>query len=186
MVSQFKSTHTVNLLGTLSFSFPEGTHAIGRLDNDSEGLLLLTTDQRITRLLFNGPGSHQRKYMVQVKGEVTEQTIAILSTGIDILVEGPTYYKTLPCEVSRVEHPESLYAQFEPVKHYGPYTWLLISNAEGKFRQIRKMVRAAGHPCRRLIRVAIEDLTLGNLRPGEVAELTEADFYTKLKLELPS
>ena len=66
MVSQFVSTHEVNLLGDLPFEFPEGTHAIGRLDNHSEGLLILTTNKKITRLLFDPKKSHKRTYLVMV------------------------------------------------------------------------------------------------------------------------
>ena len=70
MVSQFVSTHQVNLLHQLDFAFPEGTHAIGRLDQNSEGLLLLTTNKKITKLLFQGVVPHQRTYLVQVKNKV--------------------------------------------------------------------------------------------------------------------
>ncbi|PWJ59534.1 23S rRNA pseudouridine2457 synthase [Dyadobacter jejuensis] len=185
MVSQFKSPDAVGLLGDLDFAFPEGTHAIGRLDADSEGLLLLTTDQRITRLLFQGPISHQRKYMVLVKGEVSEETLNLLRNGIEILVEGPSIYRTVPCLVERVADPTAYYAGFVHEKVYGKATWLLIGNTEGKFRQIRKMVRAAGHPCIRLIRVGIEDLTLSELLPGELRELSGKEFYEGLKIEHP-
>ena len=72
MVSQFVSSHEVNLLGNLDFIFPEGTHAIGRLDNHSEGLLILTTNKKVTRLLFQGETAHKRTYLVQVKNVVSE------------------------------------------------------------------------------------------------------------------
>ncbi len=183
MVSQFKSTDSVNLLGGISFDFPEGTHAIGRLDNDSEGLLLLTTDKRVTRLLFKGPVAHIRNYMVQTKGIVSEETIALLKDGIDIIVAGPNVYKTAPCEVVRVQDPAEVYPQIELLKEYRPTSWLLISNSEGKFRQIRKMVKAANHPCKRLIRVSIENITLEKLLPGEVQELSADAFFKKLNIK---
>jgi 23S rRNA pseudouridine2457 synthase len=75
MVSQFVSSHAVQLLGSLDFTFPEGIHAIGRLDQNSEGLLLLTTNKKITRLLFQGAVPHERTYLVQVKGIVKPETI---------------------------------------------------------------------------------------------------------------
>ena len=72
MVSQFISSHKVRLLGDLNFTFPEGTHAVGRLDINSEGLLLLTTNKKITKLLFESTVPHKRAYLVQVKHVVTE------------------------------------------------------------------------------------------------------------------
>tara|TARA_R110002124_G_scaffold169873_1_gene337471 strand:- start:1125 stop:1685 length:561 start_codon:yes stop_codon:yes gene_type:complete len=184
MVSQFKSNDAVNLLGGISFLFPEGIHAIGRLDNDSEGLLLLTTDKRVTRLLFSGPEAHVRSYLVQVKGIVTDETIELLRNGIDILIAGPQIFKTTPCEVVRVIDPATIYPQIVLSKEYKPTSWLLISNTEGKFRQVRKMVKAANHPCKRLIRVAIENVNLGELLPGEVQELSAEAFFEKLKINI--
>src|SRR4029079_17980396 len=84
MVSQFVSSHEVGLLGDLDFIFPEGTHAIGRLDNHSEGLLILTTNKKVTRLLFQGETAHKRTYLVQVKNVVSEETLEKLRTGIRI------------------------------------------------------------------------------------------------------
>ena len=74
MVSQFVSSHDVRLLGDLNFDFPDGTHAIGRLDQHSEGLLLLTTNKKITKLLFQGIKPHTRTYLVQVKNKVSKET----------------------------------------------------------------------------------------------------------------
>src|SRR6476659_1354965 len=82
MVSQFVSTHDVKLLSSINFEFPEGTHAIGRLDKNSEGLLLLTTDKKVTRLLFQGKQPHKRTYLVQVKNKVSPETVVKLASGI--------------------------------------------------------------------------------------------------------
>ena len=84
MVSQFISSHKVNLLGNLNYDFPEGTHAIGRLDQHSEGLLLLTTNKKITKLLFQGEKPHVRTYLVQVKNKMTLETAKRLEQGIEI------------------------------------------------------------------------------------------------------
>ena len=84
MVSQFVSSDKVRLLGAIDFNFPEGTHAIGRLDKDSEGLLLLTTDKKVTKLLFQGKMPHKRTYLVQVKNVMSEATANLLSSGIAI------------------------------------------------------------------------------------------------------
>ncbi|MEI7960034.1 MAG: pseudouridine synthase [Chitinophagaceae bacterium] len=182
MVSQFVSSHPVRLLGDLSFPFPEGTHAIGRLDQASEGLLLLTTNKKITRLLFQNVIPHQRTYLVQVKNKVTDETIQQLANGILISAPNGLQYKTLPCQVSLVNPPSNLWKTDNPPHKNAPSDWLTITLTEGKYHQVRKMVAAVHHKCIRLIRTSIEQLTLGNLAPGEVLELSEADFFSKLNL----
>ena len=190
MVSQFISSHDVNLLGSLDFDFPEGTHAIGRLDNHSEGLLLLTTNKKITKLLFQGPKPHTRTYLVQVKNKITPATAAALAGGIPISASNGSQYLTSPCSVSIVEDPAPYHHLFDPTLltpvvpiHQNVVTsWVLISLTEGKFHQVRKMVAAVHHRCIRLIRVAIEAIYLGNLPAGQVRELEEADFFKLLDL----
>ncbi|MEO6406268.1 MAG: pseudouridine synthase, partial [Ferruginibacter sp.] len=84
MVSQFISPDDVGLLGDLDFNFPPGTHAIGRLDNESEGLLILTTNKKITRLMYSGKKQHRRSYLVMVQNQVSEETLLLLQNGITI------------------------------------------------------------------------------------------------------
>jgi 23S rRNA pseudouridine2457 synthase len=182
MVSQFVSSHDVQLLGNLHFDFPEGTHAIGRLDQNSEGLLLLTTNKKITRLLFQGPVPHKRTYLVQVKDEMTPETAHQLAAGIEISAKTGVQFKTTPCEVQIVEKPAGLFEAGKPLHKNVVTSWVMITLTEGKFHQVRKMVAAVNHKCIRLIRVAIEDIELGNMQPGEVIEMKEADFFKKLKL----
>lgn len=182
MVSQFVSTHKVTLLGDLGFDFPEGTHAIGRLDNQSEGLLLLTTNKKITRLLFQGEVPHKRTYLVQVKNRINEESLAQLRSGIPIRVKGGGDYITTPCDVRIVEKPGSLFSSGYELREGVPNTWLHITLTEGKFHQVRKMVAAVHHRCKRLIRISIEDITLNGLAPGCIREVSETDFFRKLKL----
>jgi 23S rRNA pseudouridine2457 synthase len=183
MVSQFVSSHDVRLLGQLDFDFPEGTHAIGRLDNHSEGLLLLTTNPKITRLLFQGKKPHARTYLVQVKNKISQASIDQLCKGIEIKIKGGMSYTTSPCLVKQVERPSWLEAAAHEIPAKIPNSWLEITLTEGKFHQVRKMVAAVHHKCRRLIRISIEDLSLGTLSPGEVSELSETDFFQLLQLE---
>jgi 23S rRNA pseudouridine2457 synthase len=183
MVSQFVSTDKVRLLGDLDFDFPKSTHAIGRLDNHSEGLLILTTNKKVTRLLFQGDKLHTRTYIVQVKNNVSEERLRQLKTGIKIRVKGGSQWKTTPCEVEIIRRPNYNYEPVELEKSYPPYTWLRISLKEGKFHQVRKMVAAVHHKCRRLIRLSIEDLSLENLPPGGVKEINEKKFFELLKIE---
>jgi 23S rRNA pseudouridine2457 synthase len=181
MVSQFVSADDVVLLGDLEFEFPEGTHAIGRLDSHSEGLLILTTNKKVTKLLFQGEIPHKRTYLVHVGHIVGQETLNLLRTGIGILVKGGFDYVTSPCEVEITVRPDGLPIR-KGEERAVPNTWLRITLTEGKYHQIRKMVRTAGHRCKRLIRISIEDLMLGDLAAGGVREIEENDFFEKLKI----
>ena len=182
MVSQFVSPDNVGLLGDLDFEFPEGTHAIGRLDGHSEGLLILTTNKRVTNLLFQGEVPHKRTYVVNVAHHVSEETLQKLRTGIAIRIKGDVDYVTSPCEVDIVPRPEGLSKHANESWANVPNTWLKITLTEGKYHQIRKMVRTAGHRCKRLIRISIEDLELGDLVAGGVKEIEETEFFKLLKI----
>ena len=204
MVSQFVSSHEVRVLGALGFDFPPGTHPIGRLDQESEGLLILTTDKRVTRLLFQGEVPHRRTYLVKVKHVVSEESLALLRAGVTIRVRGGGYYVTAPCEAERVGEPEGLFerasaeaagagdasaggggsAATSVARDYTPVSWLRITLTEGKFHQVRKMVAAIGHRCIRLVRVSIEELTLEGLKAGEVREVGAAEFFEQLKIKV--
>jgi 23S rRNA pseudouridine2457 synthase len=182
MVSQFKSTDNVRLLGDINFDFPEGTHAIGRLDKDSEGLLLLTTDKKVTRLLFQGKQPHRRTYVVQVKNVMTEETAAQLAAGITISAAQGQEYLTTPCSVELIDKPIYIQDALIPLHEKVKNSWVSITLTEGKFHQVRKMVAAVQHKCVRLIRISIEDLHIEGVNPGEVKEVSKNYFYEKLKL----
>jgi 23S rRNA pseudouridine2457 synthase len=183
MVSQFVSPDNVNLLGDINFEWPEGTHAIGRLDNNSEGLLILTTNKRVTKLLFESETPHKRTYLVQVEKVVNNERLNQLQTGITIRIKGGGYYTTSPCEVEIVEKPVNLPKRGHEFREDLPHSWLTSTLTEGKYHQIRKMVSSVHHHCKRLIRTSIEDLELGDLQPGCVQEIAEVDFFNKLKIE---
>jgi 23S rRNA pseudouridine2457 synthase len=183
MVSQFVSPDEVGLLSDLDYDFPEGTHAIGRLDSHSEGLLILTTNKRVTSLLFQGEVPHKRTYWVNVGYHVSQETLETLRTGIAIRVKGGGDYVTAPCEVDIIERPAILSKIKNEANENVPNTWLSITLTEGKFHQVRKMVRTAGHRCKRLVRASIEDLELGDLAPGGVKELEEVEFFRLLKID---
>ena len=182
MVSQFVSSHEVRLLGKLAFDFPEGTHAIGRLDNYSEGLLILTTNKKVTKLLFEDPIPHRRTYLVKVKYQVSPESLEKLRKGLSIRIRGGSQYTTLPCEAEIIPPPENLPLNGNERPEYYPHSWLKLTLTEGKFHQVRKMVDAIHHRCVRLIRQSIEDLELMDLAPGEVREIEEADFFRRLRI----
>ncbi len=182
MVSQFVSPHKVRLLKHLDYTFPEGIHAIGRLDNNSEGLLILTTDSRVTKLLFESGTPHDRRYLVKVRGAVSQEEVERLRSGITITIKGPEEWVTTPCDVHIVDRPEGLFSHPFENKEYGPHTWMTISLTEGKFHQVRKMTEAINHRCVRLIRLSIEDMELGDLQPGDIREYGEEEFFRLLRI----
>ena len=183
MLSQFVGPDPVTMLGNLDFKFPEGIHAIGRLDNESEGLLLLTTNKRVTKLLFQGAVAHKRTSLVLVKNVVTPETLQRLQTGVSIRIKGGVYYTTPPCDVRIVDKPADLYPGQHIFLDEWPHTWLQVTLTEGKYHQVRKMVFEAGHRCQRLIRLSIEDMELGDMQPGAVRELEESEFFRLLKID---
>ena len=183
MVSQFVSSHDVPLIGDLDFYFPEGTHAIGRLDKNSEGLLLLTTNTKVTRLLFHGKQPHTRTYLVQVINQIQAETILKLTSGIAISAPEGKKFITTPCEVKLVNKPAYIQElSTKPLHENVTNSWITITLTEGKFHQVRKMVAAVKHKCLRLIRISIEDIELGEIKPGEVKEVSEEYFFEQLKL----
>lgn len=186
MVSQFISSHKVGLLGDIDFDFPEGTHAIGRLDSHSEGLLLCTTDKRITQLLFQGAKPHVRTYLVMVKGIVVPNTLQVLEKGVMISAKKGTTYLTKPCKATlfAMEKARHFFPGLIQTPQFGTFSWIELSLTEGKFHQVRKMTNAVGHKCIRLIRTSIENLSLGTLPPGGVWEIDEKTFFEKLNLNL--
>ncbi|MEZ4905791.1 MAG: pseudouridine synthase [Spirosomataceae bacterium] len=184
MLSQFIGPADAHLLSEVNFNFPLGTHPIGRLDGISEGLLILTTNKKVTRQLFFSKIPHKRHYLVQVYKIVSQETLAQLRTGVLIQIRGnEAMYLTAPCEVEIVDKPTNLFQSGHEFDDKIPHTWLLLTLTEGKFRQIRKMMKAVKHRCQRLIRVAIEDLALDGLLPGEVREIAEDAFFEKLKID---
>lgn len=183
MVSQFVSVENVRLLSDLDFDFPEGTHTIGRLDSLSEGLLLLTTNKKVTKLLFEGTMPHKRTYLVRVTNKITPEKVQQLRDGVTISVRGRGHYVTAPCEVTLLDAPPDVFPHQLEQNPYIPHSWLQLSLYEGKRHQIRNMVAAVKHECRRLIRISIEDMTLDNLAPGQVKEVEEAHFFHLLKIE---
>ena len=156
------------LLGEL-YDFPEKTMAIGRLDEDSEGLLLLTTDGKVSEAIRSK--EIEKEYYVQVDGIMHEQAIEILKKGVEIGLRG-VKFMTMPCEASIItENPDfPLRGRKIRDERHGPTSWASITIKEGKNRQIRKMTAAVGFPTLRLVRVRIGNIRLDSLSSGEVRE----------------
>ena len=175
-VSAFaKEARKKRFLGELH-DFPPGTMAIGRLDEDSEGLLLLTTDGRLSEAIRS---RHvEKEYYAQVDGVLTDDALAQLRQGVAITIHGQPYRTSL-CQARRLEAVPDLPARGRRIRddRHGPTSWVALTLTEGKFRQVRKMTAAAGFPTLRLVRVRIGGLWLAGLAPGavqEVADLAQA------------
>jgi len=160
------------LLGKLH-DFPEGTMAIGRLDEDSEGLLLLTTDGKMSEIVRSK--KVDKEYYVQVDGLINQAAIEQLQQGVEIGFEG-TKYQTKPCSAFLIDSIPAFGDRGKKIRddRHGPTSWASITVSEGKFRQIRKMTAAVGYPTLRLVRVRIGTVKLNGLLAGEVVEV--ADF----------
>lgn len=158
-------------LGEL-FDFPEGTMAIGRLDEDSEGLLLLTTDGMMSEIIRSK--TVEKEYYAQVDGLVTPGAIETLKNGVEIGVKG-VRYTTKPCEAKILDTLPNYIGEGRRIRdeRHGPTSWLSITLTEGKFRQVRKMTAAVGFPTLRLVRVRVGTITLDGLKAGEVREVKE-------------
>jgi 23S rRNA pseudouridine2457 synthase len=157
------------LLGEL-FDFPEGTMAIGRLDEHSEGLLLLTTDGVVSEQVRDR--KIEKEYYAQVDGLITDEAIEQLKTGVEIGIRDVKYL-TKPCAVFKLETPPDFPPRVKKIRddRHGPTSWVSITLTEGKYRQIRKMTAAAGFATLRLVRVRVGNIHLGDLKAGEVREM---------------
>jgi len=156
-------------LGEL-FAFPEGTMAIGRLDKQSEGLLLLTTDGKISEWIRSS--AIEKEYWVQLDGDISEIAVESLRNGVDIDIEDKKF-TTSSCRVEKLLASPPVLPRSKHIRsdHHGPTSWISIILKEGKFRQIRKMTAKVGYPTLRLIRFRIGTIFLGDMKSGEVEPL---------------
>lgn len=172
-LSQFETNdrHQRNgkFLGSL-FEFPKGIMAIGRLDKDSEGLLLLTTDGQMSYHISSK--TIEKEYYAQVDGLITDEALNKMQDGISIRIEG-TIYKTNPCSANRLEKDPDLPERAKRIRNprHGDTSWISIIITEGKFRQVRKMTAAVGFPTLRLVRVRVGEHHLDTMQPSEVVAL---------------
>jgi 23S rRNA pseudouridine2457 synthase len=164
---EVKKKHFLGELG----DFPAGTMAIGRLDEDSEGLLLLTTDGRVSEQVRSR--GVEKEYYAQVDGLLTPEALASLQAGVDISIHG-TPYRTLPSQARLLATAPELPPRGRRIRddRHGPTSWVAIIVTEGKYRQVRKMTAAVGFPTLRLVRVRVGEVLLGDLPAGASREVT--------------
>lgn len=157
------------LLGEL-YDFPVGTMAIGRLDEDSEGLLLLTTDGKMSEIVRSK--KVEKEYFVQVDGQIHQEAVDKLKLGVEIGFEGKKYM-TKPCKASILNEIPNFGERGKKIRdeRHGPTSWISITINEGKFRQVRKMTASVGFPTLRLVRVRVGNILLSDLNAGEILEV---------------
>jgi 23S rRNA pseudouridine2457 synthase len=185
MLSQFTREGDHPTLADLDFTFAKDIYPVGRLDADSEGLLLLTNDNFLKTKLLEPRNKHTRTYYVQVEGEVTQDACEQLSKGVTISINGKSY-KTLPATAEMIDEPE-LPERDPPIRFRKniPTSWLALTLREGKNRQVRRMTATVGFPTLRLVRWSIGKFSLADKsgdfpKSGDVWEVTPAEsmrFY---------
>lgn len=184
VLSQFSAQEGKQTLADF-FSVTKDVYPVGRLDADSEGLLILTNDTTLNHRLLNPSFAHERAYWAQVDGQVTNEAIANLQKGVTINVDG-IMYATKPCKASLLSPEPIVPTRTPPIRFRKdiPAPWIELILTEGKNRQVRKMTAAIGFPTLRLIRHRIENITIDTMQPGDIMELSKAAIYKKLLLSL--
>ena len=182
VLSQFTQEHGNECLKDY-FDVPVDVYPVGRLDKDSEGLLILTNDKSLNSKILSPKNHISKTYFVQVDGAFTKEAIEALQIGVAIKV-GKSMHQTRPAQVTLMDEP-LLWERNPPVRFRKkiPTTWLSIVIEEGKNRQVRKMTAKVGFPTLRLVRAHIGSLGLDGLKSGELLEWKKADIYAKLNLK---
>lgn len=182
VLSQFTSQEGKQTLAHF-FPVPKDIYAVGRLDYDSEGLLILTNDSSLNHRLLHPQFEHERAYWVQVDGAITEEAIKQLEGGVMINVDGKMY-TTKRCTAKHLSGVIQVPERNPPIRFRKeiPAPWIELVLREGKNRQVRKMTAKVGFPTLRLIRQRIANLELGTMQPGDMIELPENTVYKKLGL----
>ncbi|HTO15538.1 MAG TPA: pseudouridine synthase [Edaphocola sp.] len=181
-LSQFSPSENKKTLADYLKGIEKDIYPVGRLDYDSEGLLLLTNDSSLNKKLLHPKSGYKKTYWVQIEGAIKEEDIKPLRNGVHISVNGKIH-KTLPAQVSIIPNPEEqLWERNPPIRYRKevPTSWLSITIGEGKNRQVRKMTAAIGFPTLRLIRVQIGNLNLKQLLPEPFIYLDEKDIEAML------
>jgi len=174
VLTQFSAQGDKATLADYLAQLPKNIYPVGRLDFDSEGLLLLTDDKPLTHLLLDPSFAHPRTYYVQVDGAVTIDAIEQLQRGVFINVDGRQYRTKKACAELLVTPPD-VGERNPPVRFRKsiPTSWIKLTLTEGKNRQVRHMTAAVGFPTLRLIRYAIGSVTIEGMAPGEYQLMDE-------------
>ena len=171
VISQFTKEAGRKTLADV-YKFPKNIYPVGRLDMDSEGLLLLTDDRSLTEYLLNPDNKHEREYYAEVEGIPTEEELKRLESGV--IFEGKM---TLPAKAKILDNIK-IEGREKPIRFRKnvPDCWISLTLMEGRNRQVRKMTAAIRHPTLRLIRVRIKNILLGDMKPGDVRILSDTEI----------
>ena len=179
VLSQFSKEGDKKTLADF-FDVEKDVYPIGRLDYDSEGLLILTNDKQLNHRLLNPSFAHKREYWVQVDGAINDNAINILQQGVSINIDGKLY-NTKPALAMLLSDP--IVCERDPPIRFRkdiPTSWISLILTEGKNRQVRKMTAAVGFPTLRLIRNSIENIYLDDMKPAEIISLPKSSIYKKI------
>jgi len=183
VLSQFTSQEGKQSLKDY-FDVATDIYPVGRLDYDSEGLLLLTNDKELNHRLLNPSFAHEREYWVQVDGNITSQALQQMQNGLAITIDGKEYL-TKKCKATLFEKEPLVPLRNPPIRIRKkiPTSWIRLILTEGKNRQVRKMTAKVGYPTLRLIRNRIEKIELESMQPGDMIELSKKIIHKKLFYE---
>ena len=184
VLSQFTRENDSESIADYFFLDDKDVYPVGRLDRDSEGLLILTNDKRLNNLLLSPKNLKTKVYFAQVEGAFSLKASKEIKNGVRITVDKKAY-TTLPADAKKVEKPQFVWERVPPVRYRKeiPTSWVKIEIQEGKNRQVRKMLAAVGFPVLRLIRTRIEDLDLNRIEPGDIQVYHEQEMYRKLRIQ---
>lgn len=183
MLSQFTREGNHLCLADLDFEFPKDVYSVGRLDHDSEGLLLLTNDNYLKTKTLDPENHYKKEYWVQVDGKISKEAIEKLKNGVQLSLNGKLW-KTKPAEVIELSNP-LLWERNPPIRYRAsiPTSWISIKITEGKNRQVRKMTANVGFPTLRLIRVGFGSYIMNSIKPGEIVTVNKKEIYQLLNLK---
>jgi 23S rRNA pseudouridine2457 synthase len=183
VLSQFTSQEGKKTLKDF-FDLPPDVYPVGRLDYDSEGLLVLSNDKALNQLLLNPKFEHNREYWAQVEGEINQPAVMSLKSGVRIAVDGKPY-QTKKCRANIFSDEPEVAERNPPVRFRKniPTSWVQLILTEGKNRQVRKMCAAVGFPVLRLIRYRIEKMSIEELEPGEMRKMGKEEVYRLLAID---
>ena len=180
VLSQFTSTDSKPCLKDF-FEVEKDVYPVGRLDYDSEGLLILTNDPSLNHRLLHPQFVHEREYMVQCEGLITTEAVQQLIPGVPVNINGADY-RTKPCKAILLKEAPQLPDRNPPIRFRKniPTSWIRLTLTEGKNRQVRKMMAYTGFPVLRLIRCRIENIVLMDMQPGDMKSLSQRTIYRQL------
>lgn len=184
VLSQFTREAGHESIADYFFLDLKDVYPIGRLDKDSEGLLVLSNDKQLNSLLLNPKHDKTKTYWVQVEGIINKDALEKLKVGVELNID-KKLYKTLPAKAKAISEPANLWERNPPVRYRKdiPTSWVELQIKEGKNRQVRKMLASVGFPVLRLIRVGMENLRIDNLEPGDMQEVERNFLFKKLNIQ---